>query len=78
MNKPLSVILKDRRSELGMTQKEVYEKAPISKAGYTNIEQGRVVKPMRIILESICKVLDLQFDEVVKDAGLVYTPVKSN
>lgn len=56
--------LRTARTEIGLTQKQVYEKLNLSPNGYASYEQGRT-EPNLATLKKICEILDVSADYLI-------------
>ena len=56
--------LRTARTEIGFTQKQVYEKLNLSPNGYASYEQGRT-EPNLATLKKICEILDVSADYLI-------------
>lgn len=58
--------MRDRRKELGLTQKDMAEKLGIARATYTNIELGRKDPSLRLALK-IKEILKCSDDRIFEN-----------
>ena len=56
--------LRTARTEIGLTQKQMYEKLNLSPNGYASYEQGRT-EPNLATLKKICEILDVSADYLI-------------
>ena len=62
-------LLGKRRSELGLTLREVQDKTGVSNAYLSQIENGKVIQPTPATLEKLAKCFDISYQRLLELAG---------
>jgi transcriptional regulator with XRE-family HTH domain len=69
MGSPLGDLLRQKRSDLGWTLREVQEKTGIHNAHLSQIEKGAITRPAPNILFTLASLYDLPYDQLLQLAG---------
>ena len=59
--------LAQRRLEVGVTQRQMWEALAVSRATYVRLEQGRTANPSLRLLQNCAIALGCQLDDLIED-----------
>ncbi len=78
MNMKFGDVLKEYRRAAGMTQRELADRAGLDFSYISKIENNRIPPPAADTIVQICKILNVQPDELLSLTGKIPTQMKSD
>jgi transcriptional regulator with XRE-family HTH domain len=74
MGPPLGLWLRQTRASQGLTQKDLAERAGLSRSYLCDIERGRGASPSVTTLDQLARALGIERSEVLRAAGVLERP----